>query len=656
MRDRLLSLLSQGYILVVDGAMGTMLQRRGLGMGECPELWNITHPDWVLNIHKQYFDAGADIVITNTFGGTATKLSLFGEAKRAAEINAAGARLAVQAREQASRSDTAFVFGSVGPTGELLEPLGSFSRSEMFDQFARQVDALANGGVDAIVIETMISPEEAIIAARAAKSVAPSLPVVVNLTYEPTPKGPRTMMGTSPEDFLHLLAQEGVKIEAVGTNCGTGAEDMVEVVSLLRSQTKMPVIAYPNAGLPRMVDGAPVYDETPEEFAKKASRLLDAGATMVGGCCGTTPAHIKQLRQTLMAKQTESKRGGGKVSRRRFLMTLLGAGAMLLASPVASRILFECDVDGDGKVSAADAIKTLRAAAGLTEKRRVFRDDFVEKDYTNKILILYEDSTNMSPPRLDRLASEMIGFGKMAIQGVSMLVQLGSLKVLVDTTTDVSILKNNTRVAGVNPQSIDILLLTHWHFDHMYAYKYILTENPSVEIFAPMSKEWMIKNDPYSAPLITRKMLSNFNTVEDFTQIADRLWIITTESYESDHLPFSPVKESTLVVDTPAGLILVTGDCHPTPMRIIAKARETTGIDKIYLLVGGTSLVWFAEPTVRWFVEQMARLGVEKVGACHTAGQTALGLFDSLWGDNFIHAVTETTIDIPSLAVPAAPT
>ncbi len=299
MASRLTELIAKKRLLIVDGAMGTMLQSAGLGLGECPELWNIEHAESVQDIHEDYLKAGADIIVTNTFGGSPEKLKMFGLQERTEEINRAGAELAAKARGACGRSKPALIFGSVGPTGELLEPLGTATPQSLLEQFAVQIRALVEGGVDAIIVETMISPEEAILAARAAKSVLQSLPVIVNLTYEPTPHGPRTMMGTSPERFVKMLADQNISVDGVGTNCGTGADDMVSVVAALRGCTRMPIVAYPNAGMPRMQDSVAVYDEAPDEFAEKTAKLADAGAAMVGGCCGTTPEHINQLSRRL---------------------------------------------------------------------------------------------------------------------------------------------------------------------------------------------------------------------------------------------------------------------------------------------------------------------------------------------------------------------
>jgi len=319
---------------------------------------------------------------------------------------------------------------------------------------------------------------------------------------------------------------------------------------------------------------------------------------------------------------------------------------------LAATILYQSDVNRDGSVTAADAIRALQASSGLVEKSRSYVDGFIERDYTNRILVLYEDSTNLSPPHISKPISQMIAFGKMSIQGISLFTCFNGLRILLDTTTDVPILKNNTRVAGIDPKSIDVLVLSHVHFDHMFAYKFLLTENPDIQIFGPMTTEWMINNQPKMDPTVDEQMLENFATVEDYVEVAHKTWLITTESLEDDPLPFAPVKETTLVIESDEGLILLTGDCHPSPMRIIEKAKQVTGIDSIYLLVGGTSLVWLSESLISYILERMAEMGVRKVASCHTTGDLARDLLDEMWGDDHIRAVTDTLIDIPILAQP----
>ncbi|MCD6327049.1 homocysteine S-methyltransferase family protein [bacterium] len=312
MSNRLLSALGGDSPLVLDGAMGTMLQQLGLGLGECPELWNIKHPDRIREVHKGYLKAGADIIVTNTFGASPKKLAMFGIEEKTEEINRAGAILACEARNLAGKDKTAFIFGGIGPTGELLEPLGAASASDLHQHFKRQTEALVSGGVDAVIVETMLSPEEALIAAGAAKAVDAKLPVFVNLTFDPTPHGPRTMMGTSPADFVVMIENQKIDLQGVGTNCGTGARDMLRVVESYRAKTKLPIVAYPNAGFPKMVNEQTVYDQTPDEFATEAEKLFDAGASIIGGCCGTTPEHIRHLKKKLV-QRSPGPIGGGHV-------------------------------------------------------------------------------------------------------------------------------------------------------------------------------------------------------------------------------------------------------------------------------------------------------------------------------------------------------
>ena len=281
------------------------------------------------------------------------------------------------------------------------------------------------------------------------------------------------------------------------------------------------------------------------------------------------------------------------------------------------------------------------------KENKEYRDAFLERDYTNKLLILYEDGENLSPPSIFEPKAEIIGFGKMSIQGVSIFVNLDGLRMLVDTTTDVSILKNNTRVLGIDPASIDVMLLTHVHFDHVHAYKFPLTQSPEMRVYGPMTKRWLLDNDPWMNPPISEEMLAGYMCVEDWAEVGPGVWMITTESFVSDHLPFSPVKETTLVIESNEGLILVTGDCHPSPARIIDKAKAVTGVDSVYLLAGGTSLVWLSDAAMSVLVDQIHERRVKKLAPVHTSGDAAKEYMAGLWGDDLISAATGTVIDIP---------
>ena len=232
-----------------------------------------------------YVTAGADIILTNTFGGSPLKLAKVGFGTRTAEINRLGAEISKEAA-----AGRALVFGSMGPTGEFMQPLGTATETEMVKGFAEQAKALAEGGVDGIVIETMTDLAEAKAALRATRE-AVSLPVVVSMTFDKKRMGYATIMGVRPGQAASALEQAGADI--VGANCGAGIDNMIEVIQLMRQATSLPIWCKPNAGLPELIDGNIVYRETPEQMASKLPLLLDAGATIVGGCCGTTPAHIQ---------------------------------------------------------------------------------------------------------------------------------------------------------------------------------------------------------------------------------------------------------------------------------------------------------------------------------------------------------------------------
>ena len=278
--------LSSGIILVSDGAMGTELQRRGMKPGICPEEMNVTHPEIVQAIHKDYYDAGSDLVETNSFGGTSICLSSHQFENRVRELNKKAAENA-----RAVCPPGKFVAGSVGPTGRILEPFGDLSLQNAYDAFAEQIEALAEGGVDLLVIETMMSIEEAETAVRAAKEKT-NLPVAATMTFE---SGLRTMWGVDIETAVQRLTDAGTNI--LGSNCGRGFDEMIEVVRSMKSLTSIPILAQANAGLPEVVDGKNVYKETPEIVSPKVERLLAAGVNIIGGCCGTNPAHIKEIRK-----------------------------------------------------------------------------------------------------------------------------------------------------------------------------------------------------------------------------------------------------------------------------------------------------------------------------------------------------------------------
>lgn len=289
----LLERVTAGEVLVCDGAMGTLLQGRGLEPGSCPELWCVEHADVVSDIHLLYREAGSNIVECNSFGGTRYKLGHYGLSARAAEINEAAAALA---RDVAG--DSQYVLGSVGPTGEFMAPLGVATDSDFYEAFAEQLVALERGGADCVIVESMSAVEEASVAVRAAKETT-GLTVLASFTFDPRHGGGyATMMGVSPTDAAVAMVSAGA--DMIGTNCGTGPEDMINVVRELRTAAAaVPIIAMPNAGMPELVGGTTVFRQTPEQMAELTPALVEAGASIVGGCCGTGPAHIAAMRHAI---------------------------------------------------------------------------------------------------------------------------------------------------------------------------------------------------------------------------------------------------------------------------------------------------------------------------------------------------------------------
>jgi len=277
--------------LIADGAWGTELANRGLPPGMPPERWNLENPSAVREVAAAYTDAGADIILTNSFGGTKIKLARIGLGERVAEVNRAAARIS---REAAG--DRALVFASVGPTGEFLEPYGTLEEAELIAVFEEQIHALADGGADGIVIETMSDLGEARCALRAARAAC-ALPVAVTMTFERKRAGMVTMMGVEPLQAAEALADAGADI--IGANCGAGIADLIEVARAMASVPGAVVWAKPNAGLPQLVGGRTIFRETPEAMAARAGELVEAGARIVGGCCGTTPDHIRAIARAL---------------------------------------------------------------------------------------------------------------------------------------------------------------------------------------------------------------------------------------------------------------------------------------------------------------------------------------------------------------------
>jgi 5-methyltetrahydrofolate--homocysteine methyltransferase len=285
MNQPLLDALSQCKLLIADGATGTMLMEAGLPAGTPPELWNVEQPGQVLALHGAYLEAGSQIILTNTFGGSRIKLSKYGLGERAVELNRAAALLARQAA-----GGKAYVAGDIGPSGELMAPMGPLTYETALAAFTEQAAALAEGGVDFIWVETMTDLSEATAAVQAARQ-ATDLPVFCSLSFG---RKARTMMGVSGKQAAEKLWPMG--LAAIGANCGEGLEMIPEVLRQMHEVAPdAPLIAKPNAGLPRLVGGQTVYDVSPEDFAARMKEFIAQGAQIVGACCGSSPAFIREI-------------------------------------------------------------------------------------------------------------------------------------------------------------------------------------------------------------------------------------------------------------------------------------------------------------------------------------------------------------------------
>lgn len=281
--------------LISDGAMGTNLQAKGLPIGEPPEKWNITHPNQVKAIHQSFINAGSDLILTNTFGGNRIKLNRAGYGDKVKEFNFAGVQLAREVADPAG----VFVAASIGPTGEFLEPVGTVNYELMVEVFAEQIEAVVSTGVDLIIVETMSDLPEAKAAISAAKENS-DLPISATMAFDKTARGYRTMTGIDPKTAARGLREDSADL--IGANCGSVyMKDMSEILSEMIEAVDEDCffIAQTNAGVPQLVDGKTVFPDTPENMAKHAAALAEIGVNIIGGCCGTTAEHIKQIKQAI---------------------------------------------------------------------------------------------------------------------------------------------------------------------------------------------------------------------------------------------------------------------------------------------------------------------------------------------------------------------
>ncbi len=277
--------------IVCDGAMGTQLIALGIRSGDCAMVWNIDRPDDVRSIHTAYRHAGCELITTNSFGGSSLALQRHGYANRTRELNEAAARIA---REAAGADG--WVLGDVGPFGDFLEPFGDTTPDELRESFRIQIEALVSGGADAILIETMSDPAEAVVGVEAAREASDTIPIIVTYAFQKGASGQlTTMMGSTVAEAVERATTAGAQV--VGANCGSslGFADYLELAKQLVATASTPVILQPNAGAPRVAGGNTVYDASPEKMAEVARQLLEVGVRVVGGCCGTTPEHLAAI-------------------------------------------------------------------------------------------------------------------------------------------------------------------------------------------------------------------------------------------------------------------------------------------------------------------------------------------------------------------------
>ena len=294
--ENILERLKRGDVIVGDGAVGTMLMQRGLKAGESPETYNLTKPEVLEEIASLYLDAGSEIISTNTFGASPMRLQQFSLDKETEAIN----RIAVEAVRRAVRGK-AYISGSVGPSAKMLKPIGNAEPETIYASLLRQLSALLAAGIDMGCIETVMDLREAALAIKAVRSLDSEIPIMTTATFQKSPQGYFTLMGTSVKDAAVALEEAGADI--IGSNCGNGAMQMVEIARELRQHAHAPVAIQSNAGLPVKIESGLTYPETPDFVAARAAEMLDLGVQIIGGCCGTTPDHIRALRKMVDARK-----------------------------------------------------------------------------------------------------------------------------------------------------------------------------------------------------------------------------------------------------------------------------------------------------------------------------------------------------------------
>jgi 5-methyltetrahydrofolate--homocysteine methyltransferase len=295
MNSSILELVKERTVLL-DGGMGTELIRHGFPQGACPELWNVENPEAVKKIHQSYYEAGSDVVLTNSFGGNKIKLSAHGLENRCSKLNQAAAEIAAEVKP-AGR----FLAGSMGPTGKFLKPQGEFTEQEFEEAYAEQAKGLAAGKVDFLLIETQYDLKEALCALRGARAAC-DLPVFVTMTFNRTPRGFFTLMGNSVAQCLKDL--EINRVPVVGSNCTLNSEEMTDLVKMMRELTPLPLIAQANAGKPSLSTGGEVtYSQGLEEYIRFIPQMIKNGAGLVGGCCGTNPDYIRRMAEIIKGEK-----------------------------------------------------------------------------------------------------------------------------------------------------------------------------------------------------------------------------------------------------------------------------------------------------------------------------------------------------------------